>query len=553
MMMSSASRRALRPAQKSQSRGSKTKKLQLEDFVNARDYTGAIALLEFQRQAGEEQENSLEWLGYCAFHLGDFQKALNSYEQLIREDDQVNDEVHLYKACCYYYLQMYKEAKEAAQEGPKTALKNRILLHVSHKLNDEANLVQRHQALGSSTEDQLTLAAIHFLRGHYQEATDIYKRMLLENRDDLALNVYIAMCYYKLDYYDVSLEILAVYLQAHPDSAVALNLKACNHFRLYNGKAAAAELKSLTDAGHTLQDNDLIKHNMVVFRNGANALQVLPPLVEFLPEARLNLVIHYLRSDEVQEAYDLIKDLEPSTPQEYILKAVVNANIGQASGSREHMKMAQQYFQLVGASATECDTIPGRQCMASCFFLLKQFEDVNTYLKSTQSYLSNDDNYNWNYGISLAATKQYKEAEERLLMVQNENYLRDYCYLSWLSRCFIRNGTPQKAWELYLKMETGNESFNLLQLISNDCYETGAFFFAAKAFDVLERIDPDPEYWEGKRGALVGTFQRVIAGEESKDKMRDVIQMLRSTNNPQVDYILSTMMTWCKENGVETS
>jgi intraflagellar transport protein 56 len=348
----------------------------------------------------------------------------------------------------------------------------------------------------------------------------------------------------------VSLEILAVYLQAHPDSAVALNLKACNHFRLYNGKAAAAELKSLTDAGHTLQDNDLIKHNMVVFRNGANALQVLPPLVEFLPEARLNLVIHYLRSDEVQEAYDLIKDLEPSTPQEYILKAVVNANIGQASGSREHMKMAQQYFQLVGASATECDTIPGRQCMASCFFLLKQFEDVNTYLKSTQAYLSNDDNYNWNYGISLAATKQYKEAEERLLMVQNENYLRDYCYLSWLSRCFIRNGTPQKAWELYLKMETGNESFNLLQLISNDCYETGAFFFAAKAFDVLERIDPDPEYWEGKRGALVGTFQRVIAGEENKDKMRDVIQMLRNTNNPQTSYILDIMKTWCTENEV---
>lgn len=46
--------------------------------------------------------------------------------------------------------------------------------------------------------------------------------------------------------------------------------------------------------------------------------------------------------------------------------------------------MAQQYFQLVGASASECDTIPGRQCMASCFFLLKQFEDVNIYLKSTK-------------------------------------------------------------------------------------------------------------------------------------------------------------------------
>lgn len=45
------------------------------------------------------------------------------------------------------------------------------------------------------------------------QATDIYKKLLLDNRDDLALNVYVAMCYYKLDYYDVSLEILTVYLQ----------------------------------------------------------------------------------------------------------------------------------------------------------------------------------------------------------------------------------------------------------------------------------------------------------------------------------------------------
>ena len=28
------------------------------------------------------------------------------------------------------------------------------------------------------------------------------------------------------------------------------------------------------------------------------------------------------------------------------------------------------------------DTIPGRQCMAACFYLLKQFEDVLIYLNS---------------------------------------------------------------------------------------------------------------------------------------------------------------------------
>lgn len=104
------------------------------------------------------------------------------------------------------------------------------------------------------------------------------------------------MCYYKLDYYDVSLEILAVYLQSHPESPIGVNLKACNHFRLYNGKAAEAELKFLSDKGVNLQGNELIRHNTVVFSNGELALQVLPGLVDSIPEARLNLV-STLRSD----------------------------------------------------------------------------------------------------------------------------------------------------------------------------------------------------------------------------------------------------------------
>ena len=34
------------------------------------------------------------------------------------------------------------------------------------------------------------------------------------------------------------------------------------------------------------------------------------------------------------------------------------------------------------------DTIPGRQCMASCFFLLKQFEDVLIYLNSIKVHVA---------------------------------------------------------------------------------------------------------------------------------------------------------------------
>merc|ERR1712129_375635 len=102
--------------------------------------------------------------------------------------------------------------------------------------------MSHHQALTDTREDQLCLAAIQYLRSHFQEATDIYKRLLVEDREHWALNVYIALCYYKLDYYDVALEILQTYLTNFPHSITAVNLRACSHYQLYNGKAAEAEL-----------------------------------------------------------------------------------------------------------------------------------------------------------------------------------------------------------------------------------------------------------------------------------------------------------------------
>ncbi|XP_013422209.1 intraflagellar transport protein 56 isoform X2 [Lingula anatina] len=557
-MMLSRTKPATGPGSAGSTKETKKKKKlpKLEDFLQNRDYTGAITLLEFNRNSGKGNEETDLYIAYCAFHLGDYKRAMEEYERVVKREGSLPD-VWTYLACCYFFLGMYKESDEACKKAPKSRLQNRLMFHLSHKFNDEKRLMGHHQSLQDIIEDQLSLASIHYLRSHYQEAIDIYKRILLDNRDYLALNVYVALCYYKLDYYDVSQEVLAVYLQSYPDSAVAINLKACNHFRLYNGKAAEAELKALQDMASPSFTfaRDLIKHNLVVFRGGEGALQVLPPLIDVLPEARLNLVIYHLKQDDIGEAYNLIKNLEPTTPQEYILKGVVNAALGQDQGTREHLKIAQQYFQLVGGSASECDTIPGRQCMASCFFLLKQFEDVLIYLNSIKSYFYNDDMFNFNYAQAKAASPvcNYKEAEEVFLLIQSEKIKNDYTYLSWLARCYIMNRKARLAWELYLKMETSGESFSLLQLIANDCYKTGQFFYAAKAFDVLERLDPNPEYWEGKRGACVGVFQMIIAGHEPRETLRDVIQMLRNTGNPQVEYIVRTMKKWAKENRVAIS
>ncbi len=216
------------------------KKPKLEEFVKKRDYTGAITLLEFQvslfrrvalivnmalkpasicaivkRNAGETpDEKLLPWLGYCAFHLGDYKKALDVYQQLLQNPNS-DPQNHLYVACCLYYLGMNQEAVVAAEKGPATRLQSRLLFQLvrtanvtalvrvfvcfdvmvpddmfepqAQKMNDEKSLVKYHAKMTESVEDQLSLAAMHYLRSHFQDATEIYKKQLIDYRDYLAL------------------------------------------------------------------------------------------------------------------------------------------------------------------------------------------------------------------------------------------------------------------------------------------------------------------------------------------------------------------------------
>jgi intraflagellar transport protein 56 len=121
----------------------------------------------------------------------------------------------------------------------------------------------------------------------------------------------------------------------------------------------------------------------------------------------------------------------------------------------------------------------------------------------------------------------------------------------------------------------------------------GHFYYSAKAFDLLEKIDPDPEYWEGKRGACIGLFQQFVAqtvdpnmlttcftnipsdkksaekklnGTSSSidstssianrinvklDELQEVMNMIKVTSNPQVEYITRIMKKWFKDNNVK--
>lgn len=285
--------------------------------------------------------------------------------------------------------------------------------------------------LTKSINDQLCHAALQYLKGEYEEAISMYRTIYVDKKFD-ALNIYLAMCYYKMENYDLALELVNYYLSTYKTSIVATNLKAAIEYNnTGNCKAAQNMITLLQESSkltNIIESDYLLKHNMAVFdvdeSNNQNKLKVFQSLVDIIPEARLNLAIYYLKNDQVSHAFNLMKDLNPNNTKEYILKAIVHCLLGQQSPERnqDHLKKAQYFFQSIGASSTECDTIEGRQCMASCFRLNGLYSDEIIYLESIEQYVKDDDDFNWNYGIALAACQKYKEAEEVLLRIKKEKY-----------------------------------------------------------------------------------------------------------------------------------
>lgn len=163
------------------SRGSAKKQIPtIEEFLSKRDYTGrqsqfiwgpplqiimsgAMAVLEFNRHSGGGGDDVDMWLGYCAFHLGDYKRAMLEYEALTHSKSPPKS-VWINLAVCYFYLGMYKESEKMAEKGEKSRLKTRLMFHLSHKFGDEKKLMKYHSELEDVIEDQLSLASIHYLR-----------------------------------------------------------------------------------------------------------------------------------------------------------------------------------------------------------------------------------------------------------------------------------------------------------------------------------------------------------------------------------------------------
>lgn len=522
----------------------------IQRCIETRDYSGATTYIDFiktELNLPITKEISL-WNGYSLFHCGQYNDAIKIYEELLKQDPE-DKVLYLYISSCQFYNQEFDEARESALKGPDSDFRTRLIFHIAHQRNDEDELFNAHSKLVGTLENQLSLAAIHYMRGHYQDAVEIYQRLLSQHPDFLALHVYIAMCQFKLEMFNESNEEVDIYLGENSDSAVALNLKSCDYLKLFDSEIAESQLlqiKKFSSASYDFADS-LITHNLCIFHDGEDGFKILPKLSSILTEAKYNLAVLYMRENNIKEANDLLQEYQPLELNESILKGTVLLAVGQAESEAAPIEEANAIFAEIGSMDNIKDTIQGRECLASTKFIVGEYDETLRVLQTIEDYVSDMDEFNYDKGMTLASVSRWAEAERYLLMVKNPSYVKEIYYISWLCRCYIKNKKPEEAWRLYVDLNSTEDSKTLLHIISSDCFSTGQYYYAMRAYDVLTKYETDPQYKDGLIASAVGVFRGVLTRKESSDKLSEVINIL--SGEPDAAQVLQTIQQYAIDSG----
>ena len=297
------------------------------------------------RRIEQSQPNSrpaLSLLGFCFFHLGQFEAAAGMYERLVRlvpghSDYLMNQAQALCKAG------MYQEAFKVSMGLPQQALQT-VHLQAAIRFH-EGNVGACRQLLDKCPQEEpeviINTACCHFLEGQYEEACGMFSSAVGTSgyRPDLAYNI--ALCHYKMKQYGAALkhvaEIIERGVREHPELSVgsytdgmevrsvgnsqtlkdtalieAFNLKSAVEFIMRNQEAAREALSDMPPRAEEELD-PVTLHNTALCNMeegptiGFKKLNVLLQNPPFPPETFANLMLLYCKP--IYSFYDLAADV----------------------------------------------------------------------------------------------------------------------------------------------------------------------------------------------------------------------------------------------------
>ena len=282
------------------------------------------------------------------------------------------------------------------------------------------------------------------------------------------------------------------------------------------------------------------------FHHGEGGFKDLPQLVNVIPEARFNLAVLYMRQNNPIEADNVLQNFTPLDVTDSFLKATVSLGIGQITPDDNSIAEARDIFMELGELDVVKDSIPGRECLASGYFLSQNYDETLHVFQTIENFIGETDEFNYDKAMTLAALSRWPEAERFFLAVKNPLYTQEIFYVSWLCRCYIKNRKPESAWELYTQATQADNAKTLLQIIANDCYLAGMYYYSMKAYDILSKCDLEPTK-EGMLASAVGVFRNVLSRKESSDKLNEVISTLNA--EPDAEQVLETIVNYVQNSG----
>ncbi|KAL1493920.1 hypothetical protein ABEB36_009600 [Hypothenemus hampei] len=285
----------------------------------------------------------LSLLAYCYFYIQDFNNASSYYEQLTQMFSD-NDDYKLYYAQSLYQGCLYDQAYQASNKlADNSQFYNQITkLQAAIKYSQEDVLSAKNLVDSCPNDDpdkEVNLGCLLFKDGNYEESLNKFT-MALQNqgfKPYLAYNI--ALCYYRLKEYGLSLKFCADIIEKgirdHPELSIgmqtegievrsvgntltlhetslteAFNLKAAIEYQLKNIDAAKEALTDMPPrAEYELDAVTLHNQALVNFdqnpMEGFEKLQFLLQQNPFPPETFANLLLLYCQ----HEYYDLAADI----------------------------------------------------------------------------------------------------------------------------------------------------------------------------------------------------------------------------------------------------
>lgn len=198
--------------------------------IKEQRYQDAIDILEVEVQNFPRSRAGLSLLGYCYYHLGYFEAAVNCYESLINICPD-NEEYKLYYAQSLYKAGMYPESVKAAIKVETEKYSQRVKLLQAQVKYQQDELSACKSLLDDCTRDDpdvmVNFANVSFKEGKYEIARAQYAEVMSNTGYQANLAYNIALCHYRERAHTLALrqiaEIIEKGVRNHPELSIGSN------------------------------------------------------------------------------------------------------------------------------------------------------------------------------------------------------------------------------------------------------------------------------------------------------------------------------------------